>query len=188
MAQLKLYVRSALQIVVLLAVLGAAWAQDSAFYAWSLDETGAPQLEALAPGEGYSINDVMGEHFPGVRFMAPLIPLELSEGDDAAVMFRWLTDEPLVVLTKYPERAAAYVASFDLSEYLNSWRLSNAIEYAMQYDEMPVTDLEILTALGAPSSRVTRTTETGQGERWEYAQYRLVLYFSRGALVEVVTY
>ena len=112
---------------------------------------------------------------------------ELRRGDDAAVMFKWLTDEPMFFLTGHTDRIEEYVASFDLSAFLNSWELRFELSMALD-DEMPVTDLAILTALGAPSSRVTRTTATGQGERWEYAQYRLVLYFSRGVLVEVVTY
>jgi hypothetical protein len=164
--------------------LGTALAQESGFYAWSQDESGAPQLRLLAPGEGYSINRVMREHFPGVRFMTHLMPAELKGDDDAAVIFRWLTDEPLVILTKYPERAAAYVASFDLREFLQSWRLKFALEYA----DPPPTDLEVLNALGGPSNRITQTSPLGTTERWEYTQYRLVLYFRQGGLHTITTY
>ena len=183
MAQLKLYARSALQVIVLLAVLGTAGAHERGFYAWVPE--GEPRF--LAPSEGFSIRMIADEHFPGARFYNHIVPDEVSGDELAAIMFRWLTDEPLFALTGFPDRIEEYASSFNLREFLSSWMLEFELSTALQ-DETPVTDLTILEALGAPSSRVTRTTATGQGERWEYAQYRLVLYFSRGALVEVVTY
>ena len=171
----------ALMVMAALAVLGLAGAEGG-FYAWTPEG-----LVFLAPRDGHSIRSVGEEHFAGVRYLMHLVPREvLGDEPSAGVMFRWLTDEPLFLVTRYPERAEAYIASFDRSEFLHSWRLSFALESAM--DDRPVTDLEILTGLGAPANRMTQTTERGRTERWEYPRYRLILYFSQGALSRIVTY
>lgn len=168
--------------VVAVALLGGALAQDN-FYGW----TPEGELQLLAPGDGFSVRMVGEEHFPGVRYYMHFVPPEVTGEDSATVMFRWLTDEPLFVVTTAPERIDAFVASFDLDAFLASWRLAFELQNALE-DEAPVPDLVILHALGAPSSRVTSTTANRQLERWEYAQFGLVLYFHQGALVEVVTY
>lgn len=157
--------------------------EGSNFYAWSPEDGST----FLAPGEGYSIQMVADEHFPGVRYMVHFVPDEVRGDDHASVMFKWLTDQPLFVLTGSPDRIEEYVASFDLEAFLSSWELEFELESAL-LDEEPVTDLMILEALGPPSSRTTNTTEAGQTERWEYAQYRIVLYFSDGVMTTVMTY
>lgn len=153
------------------------------FYAWSPED--GPKF--LAPGDGYSINMVAEEHFAGARFHTYFVPEEVSGNGWTTIMFKWLTDEVLFVLTGEPERIGEFLATFDLEEFLSSWKLESELTYAMQ-NEGPVLDLEILNALGPPSSRTTVTTETGVTERWEYAQYRIVLYFSDGVMTTVVTY
>ena len=157
--------------------------EGSGFYAWSPED--GPRF--LAPGEGYSIRMVADAHFPGVRFYVHHVPSEVRGDDHAAIVFKWLTDQPLFALTDSPDRIEEYVASFDLEAFLSSWRLEFELESAL-LDEEPVTDLMILEALGPPSSRTTHFTETGRIERWEYAQFRIVLYFSDSVMTTVVTY
>ena len=185
MTQLMARARWTLHAIVLLAVVGFAGAQEKDFWAWS--EDGPRFLAHFGEGHGNSIRSIADEHFPGVRYTFHIVPDEVSGDELASVMFRWLTNEPLFALTGFPDRIEEYAASFNLREFLSSWKLEFELSTALQ-DETPVTDVTILEALGGPSSRVTRTTATGQSERWEYAQHRLVLYFSRGALVEIVTY
>ena len=183
MNQLTARARWTLQAIVLLAVIGFAVAQ-SGF--WALSEEG---VEFLAEGEGNSIQSVADEHFPGVRFMTHSVPSELRGEDTAVVVFRWLQDEPLFLLTGEPERAQEYIESVDLPAMLNSWELSFELEFAIGREgAAPVTDVDVLEVLGGPSSRVTQASATGRVERWEYARYRLVLYFQQSILVTVVTY
>lgn len=120
--------------------------------------------------------------------MFHLVPDELA-GEDATatVVFKWLQDEPLFLLTGKPERVQEYIESFDLGELLSSWWLDFYLEAALE-GETSVTNVEILEVLGGPSSRVTQASVTCRVERWEYARYRLVLYFQQSILVTVVTY
>ena len=185
MSDLTARARWTLQAIVLLSVVGFAGAQDKDFWAWSEDR---PRfLGHFGEGHGNSIRSIADEHFPGVRFMTHRVPDEVSGDELASVVFRWLTDEPLFALTGFPDRIEEYIESFDLSAILNSWELSFHLEMALG-DEMPVTDVEVLEAIGAPSNRVTQVSASGRFERWEYARYRLVLYFQESLLVTLVTY
>jgi hypothetical protein len=154
-------------------VLGVSVAQ-SAFY--------SRDGELISTGDGVSIRMVVDEHFPGARIMMHMVPRELDDESGAVVIFAWLTEWPLFVLTSQPERIPEYIASFDYREFLQSWRLSFELE-----TNLGVADVTVLEALGAPTYRTTSTSVSGRVERWEYAGLGVVLYFSNGGLTRVIT-
>ncbi len=154
--------------------LGIALAQ-SAFY--------APDGEYLAPGEGTSIRMMVDEHFPGALVTVHFVPEEVSQEKAAVVVFAWLTDRPLFAITRQPERIPEFIASFDLLGLLGSWQLAFELE-----SNLGVADLTVVQALGAPSNRMTRTSELGRVERWEYDRYGLLLYFTNGGLSSVTRF
>lgn len=163
-------------------------------HAFARDGFWTPDGQLLAPfcdGCGNSIASVQAEFFPDVRRTMPhIVPKELLEGSQSgitAVIFKWLTDEALFVMTDQPEKIPEFIASFDLSAFLRSWEFEFELTTALQDGEV-ITDLEILDTLGVPTSRTTSTTSNTRIERWEYAQYRIVLHFHNSVLHEVVTY
>lgn len=160
-------------VITVVALSGFASAQHSAgLYLPDGTELEWPEVTNLAT--------VLSTHFPGVLSRGHYVP---DQEDDpvAIVYFELFSDRPMFVYTRHPERVTQYIASYDHRAYLTSWQFPFDLRSEGLLNG--VTDLYFFEAIGAPDSRVARSTAGGQYEIWRYSQYRVSLEFRDGRLV-----
>lgn len=136
----------------------------------------------LYPHTGKTLEDVnfeLEEH--GRVYMH--IPKDIGEGT-FLVGFKLFTNTPLWVATRDKTRIQSAIDSFELDEFLQSYKFEMELENYIEKGTL--TDLYILETLGPPDNRDKYFDKNIQVENWTYTDLGIKLTIENGAATSYI--